>query len=98
MKLLFEILIVVYHFKEEMEYYMYHYSWRVRAEFYSKHAHSPMSYMYIFVINFFNPLPYISCLQNFEGSNNFVHGEKYMKTPKEKKWVPISKIQLMLFM
>lgn len=44
---------MVYLFKEEMEYSIHSHSWRVIEEFYSKHAHSPMSYMYIFVINFF---------------------------------------------
>lgn len=44
---------MVYHFKEEKEYPTYSYSWRVRADFYSNHAHSPMSYMYIFVKNYF---------------------------------------------
>lgn len=48
-----ETQFMVCHFKEEMEYPMYSYSWRVRADFYSKHAHSPMSYMYIFVKNYF---------------------------------------------
>lgn len=58
-----------------------------------------MSYMYIFVINFLkNPLPYIFCLHNFEGSNKQLQGTGGpKKVLKEKKQVlPISKNQLMM--
>lgn len=85
MKIL-ETQLMVCYFKREIENSIYSYNWRVRAEFYSKHVHSPMSYIYIFVINFlFNPLPYISCLHNFEGSNNFPWGEKSHEDPKREE-------------
>lgn len=66
-----EIRLTVCRFKGEWG--ALHSDRSARAEFYSKHAHPPMSYMYIFAINFFlNPLPSISCLHNFEGSKNFL--------------------------
>lgn len=59
---------------------MHHYRWRVRAKFYSKHY--PLHELCTFCDSFLI-LCHISFV-SFESSNNFVRGEKYMKTLKRR--------------
>ena len=92
---------MVCHFKEEMEYSTYSYSWRVRAEFYSKHTHSPMSYMYIFVIKVFFILchTFLVCI-TLKTAITFTmrEGGNHEDSKREEMFLPISKILLLMFM